>query len=250
MLNEVDLQRTFAHAMALWFEPEIHRRQEAGTAPIPYHLRAAQVILHADIRPNEVRLNEEVLARGRVKLRTGVSKRVGDPIYLHDLEEELSIHLPDSVDPNCGHFTLVLIGNRWYCSFDFRYNKGKASELLDASKEFYLTASEALSAGRRRAAIDNLFSAAELAARAYVISTPLPGDQDGKKHSYVHTRFNMFAKHGNVDKKQLKTFNALSNCRTRARYVDGVLSETTEVISEWKANVEELIEQVKTKGSY
>lgn len=245
MLDEEGFQRTFAHAMELWFEPEIRRRQEAGTAPKPYPLRAAQVILYADARPHEVRLNEEVQAIGEMKLKDSVSKLKGEPVYLSEIEETPSIRLPDSEDPNCGHFTLLLLGDRWYGAFDFRYNKGKASELLAAAEEFLAAASQALSEGRSRAAIDNLFSAAELAAKAYVITTPLPGDEDIRSHGRIHARFNMFARHGNVDPDQRRTFNALSECRTRARYVSGPLDVTADDVSKWKADVEGLLRAVR-----
>jgi len=186
MLHEEALQRTFAHAMELWFEPEIRRRQQAGTAPQPFPLRAAQVILYADSRPHVVRLNEEIQAVGEMKLREGLTKLPGEPVYLSEIEEIPSIRLPDTEDPNCGHFTLFLLGDRWYGTFDFRYNRGKASELLTAAEEFLATAAHASSEGRTRAAVDNLFSSAELAAKAFVVTTPLPGDSDLAGHRRLH----------------------------------------------------------------
>jgi uncharacterized protein (UPF0332 family) len=246
MLDEAARKRTFDHAMEIWFEPEIRRRQEQGSAPKPFPLWAAQVIIYADSRPQEIRLNEEVQAGGRMKLKDGITKSEGEPIYLHELEIP-SIHLPDTADPNCGHFTLVVIGDRWYGSFDFRYNKGKASELLSAAEEFFATASTALAAGRLRAAIDNLFSAAELAAKAYVILTPLPGGSDTKGHGSVHSRFNMFSRHGNIESDHRKAFNALASARANARYLNGTLRETPEQIAKWQADVGGLISHVRAR---
>ena len=247
MNDEQGFQRTFAHAMKLWFEPEIRRRQEAGTAPKPYPLRAAQVILYADARPHHVWLNEEVQAIGEMKLREDVTKLKGEPVYLSEIEEIPSIRLPTSEDPDCGHFTFLLLGDHWYGAFDFRYNKGKASELLKAAGEFLATASRALSDGHSRPAIDNLFSAAELAAKAFVLTTPLPGDGDIRNHGRIHARFNMFARHGDVDAEHRKTFNALSEARARARYVTGLLATTDAEIHKWKADVEGFLQVVKDR---
>lgn len=246
MNDEQAFQRTFAHAMELWFEPEIRRRQEAGTAPNPYPLRAAQVILYADARPHHIRLNEEVQV-GEMKLREGVTKLKGEPVYLSEIEEIPSIRLPTTEDPDCGHFTLLLLGDHWYGAFDFRYNKGKASELLKAADEFLATASRALSEGHRRPAIDNLFSAAELAAKAFVITTPLPGDGDIRNHGRIQAQFNIFARHGNVDAEHRKTFNALSEARARARYVTGPLATADTEMHKWKADVESLLQAVKDR---
>src|SRR3990172_12266630 len=136
MLDEEALQHTFAHAMKLWFEPQIQRRQEPGTAPEPYTLHAAQVILYADGRPRQVRLNEEVLP---MKLVDGLSKVPGEPIHVIEMEEVQEIRLPPFADADCGHFTVIRLGDCWYGAFDFRYNKGKASELLEAAEEFLAT---------------------------------------------------------------------------------------------------------------
>ena len=245
-LDAEDYQRTFEHAMEIWFEPEIHRRQEQGVAPKPFQLRKAQVIICPDERPNEIRLNEEVQAVGQIKLKDGVIKKPGDPIYLDEFEDVPSIELPETADPNCGHFTLLLIGDRWYGSFDFHYNKGKARELLSAAEDFYEISSTALSAGKMRLAIDNLFSAAELAAKAYVISMPLPGDSDSKSHGHVHSRFNMFSQHGNIDSEHRKAFNALASARAGARYLQGAVAGR-ELVMKWQTEIAGLIAHVRAR---
>ena len=128
MSEEEGFERTFTHAMELWFEPEIRRRQEAGTAPKPYPLRAAQVIIYADDRPHLVRLNEEIQAIGEMKLKEGVTKLKGEPVYLSEIEEMPSIRLLDSEEPNCGHFTLLLLlGDRWYGYLRFSLQQGQGS---------------------------------------------------------------------------------------------------------------------------
>jgi hypothetical protein len=176
-----------------------------------------------------------------MKLKDGIVKAEGDVVGMDELEGISSIHLPETEDSNCGHFTLVLIGNRWHGAFDFRYNKGHARQLLEPAEEFLVTASEAILACRKRAAIDNLFSAAELAAKAYVITTPAQGDRQAKRHGHIHSRFNISARDGNVEPEHRSTFNQLTECRRRARYLDGTLDEPLEEISKWKVHVEALL---------
>lgn len=244
MADDVAFQKTLSHAMELWFEPEIKKRQEKGDAPNPFELYAAQALFFADGRSREIRLNEEVQTVKEVKLKAGVSKKAGDPIFEDELEDIRSINLPPSEDANCGHFTLISFKGYWYGAFDFRYNKGEALSLLKVAEEFLITATEALSAGREHAAIDNLFSAAELAAKAFVITTPIPGHKEIKGHRTVHARFNMFARHGNIETDHRKTFNVLSQNRTTARYVGGDLDCKDEEIIKWQSDIAGLIKSI------
>lgn len=249
MLDEEARKRTFEHAIEIWFEPEVRRRQQQGLAPKPFPLRAAQVIIYPDERPHEIRLNEEVQAAGEIKLKPGITKKAGDPIYLNELEGIPPISLPETADPNCGHFTLLLIGNEWYGSFDFRYNRGKASELIAAAEDFLETSVVALAAGRIRPAIDNLFSAAELAATAFVILISFSDSGGATSHGQIHQRFNWLSQHGNVDSDHRKTFNLLSDARRRARYLRSPLRETPKIVIRWQQEIKELISQVGARAT-
>jgi hypothetical protein len=100
--------------MELWCEPEIKRRQDAGLIPKPYGLKAAQVIIHTDSRPNEVRLNEEVAIIGEATLKEGANKANGDYLSLDEIDGTQTWHLPESADPNCGHLTIVTLAGNWY----------------------------------------------------------------------------------------------------------------------------------------
>lgn len=135
-LDEEARRRTFEHAMELWFEPEIRRRQDAGLAPKPFPLIAAQVIIYPDHRPHEVRLNEEVKAIATPHMKEGKSLTPGQLVYEDDVDGISDFSLADTDDPDCGHFTIAIIRGRWFGSFDFRYNKHKCSILLAAAQEF------------------------------------------------------------------------------------------------------------------
>jgi uncharacterized protein (UPF0332 family) len=247
MEENESFHRTLEHAMKLWFEPEIILRQEAGLIEKPYHLRAAQVILFSDGRRNKIRLNDEVAIIGKIKIKKGVSKKKGDPIYLDEIDGIEDFKLPDSEDPNGGHFTVLKMGNTWYGYFDFRYNKGYAKNLISASAEFLDAAYESFSKGRTRAAIDNLFSAAELAAKAFVITIPYPSERGKKTHGIIHTKFNQLSRHGNVETEQRKAFNKLTNLRSSARYLEKSLNISKDELEDLFLQIKYLLNSVKSR---
>lgn len=210
--------RTFRQMLDLWVTPEIKRRQERGECPKPLNLRTAQVLFFADGRPHNVRLNDEVNVTAMVKLKPGVSKKKGEDVYAHDIEKIERFKLSDDVDPDCGHITTVLVGNHWHLFFDFRYNKAWAAEHIEAAKQFLGSAEYARSKNQWRACLDNAFSAAELAARAILLSMPDQRKKPPSSHKATHNRFNRFAQHGNIDAEHRDVFNKLAQARENARY--------------------------------
>ncbi|MBV9008857.1 MAG: HEPN domain-containing protein [Verrucomicrobia bacterium] len=244
-LDEEARRRTFEHAMELWFEPEIRRRQNTGLASKPFPLIAAQVIIYPDHRPHEVRLNEEVKAIATPHVKVGKSLTPGQPVYEDDVDGISDFTLADTDDPNCGHFTIAIVRGRWFGSFDFRYNKRKCSILLAAAQEFLESAADAAEKGRFRPAIDNLFSAAELAAKAYILTAPMTSDGESKKHGRIRARFNISARYGNIESEQTKAFNDLSEARSKARYVEGDIDGIRDQLPTWQANIGALIASVR-----
>ena len=216
-------ENTFKQIMELWVTPEVVRRQTSGSIPRPYDLKAAQVIFHADGRPNEIRLNEDVRAIGKIKFKNGISKKKGDPVYAHEVDSYESFSLPDSEDPNCGHITLMRLGDQWSLAFDFLYNKRIASEHLSAANQFISAAKKALTDNHMRVLVDTCFSAAELAAKALLLTTPRPGENKRMSHGRIHARYNLEAKLGNVDVSYKDAFNRLTALRSSARYLNGTL---------------------------
>ncbi len=74
---------------------------------------------------------------------------------------------------------------------------------------------------------------------------PLPGQAEIKKHKHIRSRFNLLFRHGNVEEDHRKAFNRLSEELSKARYVKGKLELTTEEISKWKTNIEELLKHIR-----
>jgi|SRR5665213_3355765 len=235
-------QNTFEQVMNLWITPEVKRRQEAGTIPKPYDLVAAQVIFHSDGRSNEVRLNEGVRSIGKVKLKKGVSKNAGDPVYANEVESYELFRLPDDEDPNCGHITLRRVADQWTIAFDFIYNKGLSREHLAAAQEFLGSAESALQNNSYRVFVDNMFSASELAAKALLLTTPLPGEDKKMSHGRIQSRYNLQAKMGNVSSDHKDAFNRLAALRSSARYLNGTLSISKATANELRDAVRAAIE--------
>jgi uncharacterized protein (UPF0332 family) len=235
-------ENTFKQIMDLWVTPEVVRRQASGSIPKPYDLIAAQVLFHTDGRPNEIRLNEEVRAIGKIRFKNGVLKKKGDPVYAHEVDSYESFSLPDSEDPNCGHITLMRLGDQWSLAFDFLYNKKIAGEHLSAAKQFVSAAKKALIDNHMRVLVDTCFSAAELTAKALLLTTPLPGENKRMSHGRIHARYNLEAKLGNVNVSHKDAFNRLTALRNSARYLNGKLVLDENEARDLVQSVEEAIE--------
>jgi uncharacterized protein (UPF0332 family) len=236
-------ETTLNHAMSLWFLPEVERRQAADLIPKPFPLLAAQVIIHSDGRPHEIRLNEEVRANLDVKYKEGISDKIGKPVFAHEIERLNFMELPHSEDPNCGHFTTIQFEGKWYLAFDFIYNKGRARDLLAIGREFLQSATDALERKHLRAFADTLFSAAEIAANVILVVTPRPDGKIYPSHGIIHSRFNQFAKHGNVHSDESASFNKLAELRSRARYGKGTFHLTSQRADELLRDVRNLFER-------
>jgi len=215
-----DFSRTvFAQFMDLFVIPEVKRRQEIGELEKSLDLRAAQIVFFPDGRKPQVRINSEVKAIGKVKLKPRISKKVGDPIREHEVEGLREITLTEEDDPDCAHATLIRISNSWIIAFDFRYNKALSAKHMETAKQFYESAEFAFNQRNWAPFVDNLFSAAELIAKATLLLMPDSKFRNKAKHGGIQVRYNRFADLGNVKPVYRKTFNRLSGLRPYARYL-------------------------------
>ena len=220
--------KVFEQFMGIFVTPEVKRRQETGELDKHLDLRAAQIIFFPDGRKPQLRINSEVKAIGKMKLKTGISKKAGEPIFEHELEGLEEINLTEEDDSDCGHATLLRIGGRWIIAFDFRYNKALSKCHIEAAEQFYKAAEFSLNKKNWLSFIDNLFSAAELLAKSILLSMPDPKFRKKTTHKAIQNRYNRFANLGNVEAVYSKTFNKLSSLRDRARYLKEDISISEE----------------------
>ncbi len=207
------------HTLELFVQPEIKRRKEANTLSEPFVLKRAQIIFYSDgKRKNEVRLNSEVKAIVDMKLKSGISKKKGEPIYENEVEGIKELRLTNEDDPDCGHITLIQISSKWLISFDLRYNKALAKKHVNSAKQFHELAQFAFNKEYFASCLDCLFSAAELSSRAVLLLEHDPKFRKRTSHGDISYRYNSFANLGNVDPIFRETLNKLSSFRARARY--------------------------------
>lgn len=207
-------QKIFSQAMELWISPEIEKRRKANRLPTNFKLRGAQVIFSKDRGINKVRLNNEIKAVGKVKINRDIIK--GEKIYEHDVIEIGKSELTDR-DPNVAHITMVLFKNNWIISFDFRYNKKRVKDRLEASKEFYDSSKENLEKGRLRPFFENSFACAELLIEALLIQS---FDKDSfKDHRSRLDKLDTWTKLGNINQKFFDKLKRLGKLRSSARYM-------------------------------
>jgi uncharacterized protein (UPF0332 family) len=220
-MDEEVLRRTVEQFIDLFFRPEIERRSSEGTISTPFVLDKAQVVFYPDGRKAEVRLNDEVQAIAKVNFKPGTveGKRPGDEMTADQIQSIEEVMLPDTDDPDAGHATFIHMGGgRWVMGFDFRYNKGLSERHLSDAREFLDAAKHCLGQSAWSAFADNLFSAAELAARALLLMVPDSQFRTKTNHKAIHARFNNFARYGNVSESGREVFNKLAGLRPTARY--------------------------------
>lgn len=225
-LEEIKL-KAFHNFMEMFIKPEINERINRGELPKTFSLQQAQIVTYPD-GSNEIRLNDEVKAIVKVKLKDGIKKGRGDLVLEDDVEKYGRIYLPPEIDPNAGHMTFIQFQNQWLFSFDFIYNKNFCNKNIETAKQFLAAAEFSFKKQNWSAFIDNLFSVSELIAKTLLLTHSPQEFQDKANHKHIKTRFNLYAKLGNVDENVRNTFNRLSELRNPARYVkkDLELNET------------------------
>jgi uncharacterized protein (UPF0332 family) len=231
------------HILELYVLPEVKRRQEEGGLETPVELHASQVIFYSDKRKPGIRINSEVKALAKMKLKPGVSKEPGEPVFENELEGLEELHLTKDEDPDCGHATLLKLNDRWLLAFDFIYNKGLAGKHIQAARQFVEVAKFSLEEHLWSAFVDNLFSAAELSAKALLLALiPDARFREKATHRAIHRRYNRFAHLGNVDSECVQVFNELSKLRYPARYLEADFSISEDEASNLVETVSQMIE--------
>jgi hypothetical protein len=205
-------EQALIQAFHLWFNPELRSRVTAGNLITPFELQSAQVLFKAGQSP-EVRFNNEVSGALEVKVAKAVN--AGDPVYNSDIAEIHRFEL-DAADADAGHFTIFKLEGGWRAFFDFQRNKRSAADLVGLAEQFAIIAELAMERGFQGPFVDTLFSAAELLAKARLMTAA--AEDEIKTHRTVGARLNRWGKLGNVDKQFLVLFNELSRLREPARY--------------------------------
>lgn len=209
-------ERAMQQLVTLYVTPEVERRRADGAMANGTPIPAAQVVFFPDGRRPIVRLNTEVRAILSPTPRDGVTKQNGDEVFADELGAIERISLPDD-EPNCAHATILLLGTRWVCGFDSRYDREHARKHLDLGDQFLALARIAREKGWLGPFVANLFSAAELAAKATLLLMPDPEFRKQASHKHIATKFQSFAELGNVNSEFRDTLDRIRGWRHGAR---------------------------------
>lgn len=235
MLDDNAISRTFEQAWSIWINPEIERRRKKGLIGDSFLLKRAQIVLRINQKP-KVKFNEEVEVIAEVKVNRDVIK--GEAIMEKDVKSigKIIVDCPD----NCGHFTLINLMGKWTIIFDFRYNKKRIKEFIEASEEFFYSAKENLKSNRLRPFYENCWASAELSSTCHFLS--LGGEYE--THRKHLEKLERWSELGNVDKSHKNTLKKLDRLRKSSRYLrnnDFKKEDAQEILSV----VKKMIESVK-----
>lgn len=202
--------RTLAHMFQLSFSPEIIRRLDAAELPDDFSLWAAQMIQTEDA-PKCVRLNDEIRGIMHVRMDRPIEK--GETATMSDLRNVVDFEV-DEDELDCGHCTIIFDGVGWKMFFNFQAGRGRSLKTMARAEQFLEAARYATENGHLGPAVDNLFSACELLAKARLTL----GHREADNHKTIHSRINSERRLGNVDATFVDLFNRMTRARYPARY--------------------------------
>lgn len=208
-------QAVMKNVFEIWFTPEIERRKAAGLIGGDFVLMFAQALFPEDV-PNQIRLNDEV--RGIMMVEAQRDATLGEQALMSDLKGIRSFELIEE-EMDCGHFTIFRrdASNDWMISFNALAGRRMAAGFIKLASEFLFTSKAAAAGGHVGPAIDNLFSACELLAKAELIMHRFEAAKS-KKHGAIHSVINRWGQLGNVHPQSVRTMNRMGNLRSAARY--------------------------------
>jgi len=225
--------------------PEILQRQRNGTAQRPFPLHAAQILFPFGSAQPVIRLNDEVRTIAQVKLKPGIGKRAGDPVYAQEIES-LEGAEPPADDAGSQHVTILLLNGVWTVAFGFSFNLQLVMEHLAAADQFLQCARDATVRDHRRAAWYNLFCATELIAKATFMVLPNAGAMEFN-HGPLKQHYNLFSHSGASLTKYSSTLNRLSRLRKQARYLSADFQVTPDELSNLLGSVEDMRREVEER---
>jgi hypothetical protein len=108
---------------------------------------------------------------------------------------------------------------QWFINLDFRYNKQRAGERLDAAVEFLEAAKINREKLLLRAMAENLFAAIELCIVAQMLLQADKNYTKNQHHTGTEYRYTKFIDIGNPKLEYKYTFLELKNLRKSGRYL-------------------------------
>lgn len=210
-------QPLFDDVVERFVVPEIERRRDAGTFADDECVYRFQV-LFPESGGQEIRLNDEVAGSILAVATRAIDK--GEEVTLEDISG-VTEYTPPPEDAGVPHVTAFLHRDGWSLAFQFgRGGHPDRFEFLRLAQDFLETARQALAASRFSSFVDAAYSAAELFAKAELLSNRPTVDLvlQSRSHGAVTSNYDAWAKLGNSDLRFAKLLNRLADLRPAARY--------------------------------
>jgi uncharacterized protein (UPF0332 family) len=227
-----------------YIEPELRRRLETGTMREGDVIRSAQVVFWVDRDEPVIRLNEEV--KGTMLARATRAIEKDEEVTHADFDRISALRLPET-EGDAAHVTMMTLKGGIGVVFDGSYNTLLIESQLEVADEFIELAAVALERELLRAFVENTFAAAELVARAELLSLPERRVVDTKSHDSLIGLYGQWVKHGNARPEFSRLLSRMHELRGAARYLRrefGLTPEPAkaalETLREMRAHVEEV----------
>lgn len=218
-----------------WLGPELRRRGLPETQPVSKCL-----VVMPPTGPITVQIDDEAELIGTVRVNKAMP--AGAAVTTADISSVEGLR-PASVDVNAGWICLAEIGGTWtIVNFDFRYNRGSATQLLSLASEHLASARDDLQAGRERAAVDAAWSAAELAVQAQMMLINVVT----KDHKSRNKWWESWQQLGNAPSDQ-GALKRLASERPNARYGEGPLGLTQTELDNLMFTVEGMVQHASER---
>ncbi|MBI5310222.1 MAG: hypothetical protein HZB14_04195 [Actinobacteria bacterium] len=186
---------------------------------------------------------------GSFLVKTGRDVKAGEELGSEDFKE-LTGFIPNEEMKHAQFIVGLRCKTGWGLKLKFGKTNSAAAEHLARGVEFLETANHALKEGRIGPFADNAFSAAELFAKAELLSYSITADHitGSKKHGRVSATHGLWTRLDNSDRQFTQVLNELAASRGSARYVDGPISisldrakEIRHILDKMEADTRELV---------
>lgn len=236
-------QGLFEDMLERFVRLEIERRHAIGSWPEGEPVMSFQVVFPEDNQP-VVRLNREIQGTARAVVARTV--KAGEEIA-HDDISGISGYRPPPEEADIAHVTAFAHRGGWSVAFSFVRGHPSRHTCLEMGQEFLATAKEALADGRLGPCFDTAFSAAELLAKAELLSCRPTVDLvlGSRKHDAVRSHYHLWARLGKTADRFPKLLSRLTELRGSARYLDDRIELSIDEARDTVATLEAMEEHVR-----
>lgn len=233
----------FQDVLARFVEPHIAARMADGSLAEDTVIYRFQVLLPYE-GETEVRFNEEV--GGTTQAVATRAIEAGQEVTTDDIAG-ITGYTPRSEDAGTPHVTAFAHRNGWSIAFEFSYRHPVRHDFLALGRDFTTTAREALAADRVGVSLDAAFSAAELLAKAELLSCAptIESALAARTHGSVREPYSLWARLDNTDRRFVTLLGRLQDLRGPARYLRGQLNLPDGEPQALIETLEEMLEHVE-----